>query len=282
MIGRRAVDRVFRMGAMLVTASVFGGLLSVVAWTAAKGLGTVTWCMLTQTPAWSYYLGGGGGIANAIVGSACLAAGATLIALAVGVPCALYLGTYARGSRLAELVRASLETLWGVPSIVVGAFGFALMVWLGLKPSLLVGMGTVALLELPVIVRSIDEVMRTVPSELEEASLALGATRAETATRVIARQCMPGAVTGTLLAFGRGIGDAAAVMLTAGFTDAVPRSLTDPVATLPLLVLYQLGSPVDQVRQRAYGACLVLTLIVAATSLASRLVWLRLARHVAR
>ena len=115
-----------------------------------------------------------------------------------------------------------------MPSIVYGAFGFVVMLALGLRASLLAGILTVALLEFPIMCRAIDEVMRLVPRELKEASASLGATRFETALKVVVRQSAPGILTGVLLAFGRGIGDAASVLFTAGFTDRVPTSLAGP------------------------------------------------------
>ncbi len=110
----------------------------------------------------------------------------------------------------------------GVPSIVYGAFGFTIMIYFGLRASLLGGIIAIALLILPMLIRSMDEVIRLVPRELLDASYALGATRWETALKVVARQSLPGILTAVLIAFGRGIGDAAAVIFTAGFTDAIP------------------------------------------------------------
>jgi phosphate transport system permease protein len=168
-----------------------------------------------------------------------------------------------------------------VPSIVYGAFGFVVMLALGLRASLLAGMLTVALLEFPIMCRAIDEVMRLVPRELKEASDSLGATRFETAFKVMVRQCAPGILTGVLLAFGRGIGDAASVLFTAGFTDRIPTSLADPAATLPL-VFFQLGTPFPEVQQRAYASAAVLTLIILLISLTGRAMSRKVTRHVVR
>jgi phosphate transport system permease protein len=144
------------------------------------------------------------------------------------------------------------------------------------------GIITLALLELPIMVRSMDEVISMVPFELKEASYALGSTRLETALRVVARQAVPGLVTAILLAFGRGIGDAASVLFTAGYTDRLPTSLLRPVASLPLAVFFQLGTPVPEVQHRAYASALVLTIIILLISLGTRLLTRRLSRHVIR
>ncbi|MBM3305801.1 MAG: ABC transporter permease subunit [Candidatus Aminicenantes bacterium] len=239
--------------------------------------------MLTRTPRGGFYLGREGGILNAIAGSLYLAGGATLLAFLLSLPLVLYLNLYkGRDSKTAVWTRFSLDVLWGVPSIVYGAFGFVVMMALGLRASLLAGILTVALLELPIMSRAIDEVMRLVPRELMEASDTLGATRFETAVKVMVRQTAPGILTGVLLAFGRGIGDAASVLFTAGFTDRVPASLLDPAATLPLAIFFQLGTPFPEVRQRAYASAAVLTLIVLLVSLAGRAFSRRYTRHVVK
>ena len=199
-----------------------------------KGLPALNWAMVSQTPKGGYYLGKEGGIFNAIIGSLYLAGGGTLLALVVSLPLALFLEVYARRSRLANLIRLSLDVLWGIPSIVYGAFGFIIMLALGMRSSLLGGIIVLALLELPIMVRAMDEVIRLIPPDLEAASLALGATRLETAIHVVARQMLPGIVTAILLAFGRGIGDAASVLFTAGYTDRIPTSLLQSGGLAPV------------------------------------------------
>ena len=124
------------------------------------------------------------------------ACGATVLALLLSLPLALYLNLYkGRDSRTAVWTRFFLDVLWGIPSIVYGAFGFVVMLALGLRASLLAGILTVALLEFPIMCRAIDEVMRLVPRELTEASASLGATRLETALKVVVRQAAPGILT---------------------------------------------------------------------------------------
>jgi len=247
-----------------------------------KGLPALTLAMLTQTPQGGYYLGKEGGILNAIVGSLYLATGATILALLVSVPIVSYLTTYAHRSRWAGTMRLSLDVLWGVPSIVYGAFAFIIMVAVGMRASLLAGIVVLGLIEIPVMVRAMDEVIRSIPSELREASYALGSTRFETALKVVLRQALPGIVTAILLAFGRGIGDAAAVLFTAGYTDRMPEGLLRPVASLPLAVFLQLGTPYPEVQQRAYASALVLTIMVLLISLGSRLLARRLSRNVVK
>jgi phosphate transport system permease protein len=247
-----------------------------------RGLPALNLAMLTQIPKGGYYLGKEGGILNAIVGSIYLAFGGTLLALLFSLPLALFLQTYAGRSNLARPVRMGLDVLWGIPSIVYGAVGFTIMLALGIRASLMGGILVLALLELPILTRAIDEVIRMIPTDLEQASFALGANRYETSTKVITRQIVPGIVTAVLLAFGRGIGDAASVLFTAGYTDRLPTSLLRPVASLPLAVFFQLGTPYPEVQQRAYAAALVLTIIVLVISLGARWLAGRLSKNIIR
>jgi phosphate transport system permease protein len=280
---RKTEEAVFRVLMGGATAVVAGSLLLILGTVVVKGLPALDLAMITQTPKGGYYLGKEGGILNAIVGSLALAGGATLLALVLSLPVVLYLNIFRRrDSRFAVLTRFALDVLWGVPSIVYGAFGFILMVFLGLRASLLAGIIAVSLLELPIMARAMDEVVRLVPGALKDASYSLGATKLETAFKVIVRQTLPGIVTAVLIAFGRGIGDAASVIFTAGFTDRVPTSLLEPAATLPLAIFYQLGTPVPEVQRRAYASAAVLTLLVLAISLAARFLGRKLTKNTIR
>ncbi|UCC87415.1 MAG: phosphate ABC transporter permease PstA [Anaerolineales bacterium] len=279
---RKAEEALFKTLMVGATMFVLGSLVLILGTVIWRGLPALNLAMLTQTPKGGYYLGKEGGILNAIVGSLYLAGGATGLALAMSLPIALYLQIYAARSRAAELARLALDVLWGVPSIVYGAFGFIIMLWLGIRASLMGGIIALALLELPIMTRGMEEAIAMVPFALKEASYALGATRLETALKVVVRQAMPGLLTAVLLAFGRGIGDAASVLFTAGYTDRLPDSLFSPAASLPLAVFFQLGTPFPAVQERAYAAALVLTVIVLALSLISRRLAGRLTEHVIR
>jgi phosphate transport system permease protein len=271
-VGKHLEERIM-LGLMIVsTVLVVGSLLLILATVVVKGAPALNLAMLTQVPQGGYYLGKEGGILNAIAGSLALAGGATVLSFLLGLGVALYLQLFVRqGSRFAHLVRLSLDVLWGVPSIVYGAFGFTLLLLLKMRASLLGGVIALALLELPIMVRGMEEVLGMVPSGLKEASYALGATRLETSLGVLLRQAAPGVVTVLLLAFGRGVGDAASVLFTAGYTDR-----------LPLAVFFQLGTPLPEVQQRAYAAALVLVVIIVTISLLTRLLARRLGRHVVR
>jgi phosphate transport system permease protein len=283
---RRKIEEKIFLGLMVFsTVLIVSSLVLILLTVLIKGLPYLTLDMVTQVPQGGYYLGKGGGILNAIVGSLYLAGGATFLAILFSLPVALYLNVYSRpGSRFVFSCRFAFDVLNGIPSIVYGAFGFTIMIYLGMRASLLGGIIAIALLILPMLIRSMDEVIRLVPRELLDASYALGATRWETALKVVARQSLPGILT----AFGRGIGDAAAVIFTAGFTDAIPNilhpldSLLRPVATLPLAIFFQLGVPIPEVQGRAYASALILTILILIISVAARLLSRKLTRHVVK
>ncbi len=276
---RRAVEMFFKALMALSTLIVFGGAAALVIVIVAKGLPALSWEMVSKPPEGGYYMGGGGGILNAIVGTALIAGGATVLAAAAALPVVLYIHTYARRRAWVEAVRFALDLLWGIPSIVYGVFGFALMVYLGMKASLGAGIVTVALLEFPIAARGMDEIVKLVPAALRETSLGLGATRFETAARVVLKQALPGLASAALIAFGRGVGDAASVLFTAGFSDRIPKSLGDPAATLPLAIFFQLGSPFPEVQRRAYAAALVLTAMILLVSIVTKWLTRRAAKH---
>jgi phosphate transport system permease protein len=280
---RRLEEKFFKALMAVSVAAVVGCLLLILGTIIWKGLPALNLSMITRTPKGGYYLGKEGGILNAIVGSVYLASGATILAILFSLPVALFINVYTRkGSHVSSLTRFSFDVLWGIPSIVYGAFGFILMMFFGLRASLLAGIVTVALLEFPIMSRAADEVIRLVPQELIEASDSLGATRLQTALKVVVRQCLPGLLTAILISFGRGIGDAASVLFTAGFTDRLPTSLSAPAATLPLAIFFQLGTPYPEVQQRAYASAAILTAVILLISLLARGLGKRYTRHIVK
>jgi phosphate transport system permease protein len=281
MTWKKAEEAFFVFLMKLCLAVVMGSLILIIGAVIIKGIGSMNLDMITKTPEGGYYLGKEGGVLNAIVGSLLLTGLSTLAALALSLPLALYINLYrTRESRFASLIRITLDFLWGIPSIVYGAFGFAVMIMLGIKASLLGGAIAVTMLMLPIMARAMDEVISLVPRELVDASLSLGATRFETSFKVVTRQCLPGIISAVLIAFGRGIGDAASVLFTAGFSDRIPLSLFEPAATLPLAIFFQLGTPFPEVQERAYASAFILTIIILALSIAARLAAARFNRHI--
>ena len=265
---------------MAVSLLTVFGLVAGIIWTIFhRGWSCMSWEMITSLPGGGFYIGKEGGFLNAIVGSIYIVSASTFLGLLVSIPVVFYLNVFLRsGSRFAYVARLAYDVLFGIPSIVYGAFAFTLMIWLGMRTSLLGGILVTTLLIIPILIRSMDEVAQNFPRDLLEASYALGATRLES-MGVVLRQIMPGIATATLLSVGRAIGDAAAVMFTAGFSDSIPTSLTHPAATLPLSIFFQLSAPQAEVQNRAYAAALVLTIIVLIISLAGRFITHRFSKN---
>jgi len=278
---RKLIDKMMRWVLRLSIGGATVILLLIVGIITWRGIPGLSWEMISKPPEGSFYLGGGGGVLNAILGSLLLATGATLLASLIAVPVVLYIHTYAGRSRLADWLRLALDVMWGIPSIVYGAFGFSLMILVGLRASLLAGIVTVAFVALPILARTFDEVLMLVPKELRESTLALGTTRFEMLGMLL-KQTLPGLLTAVLLAFGRAIGDGAAPMFTAGYTDRLPGGLTQPVATLPLSIFFQLSAPFKEVQTRAYASALILTAIILLISFLAQYTSRRLGRNIIR
>ncbi|MBR1926231.1 MAG: phosphate ABC transporter permease PstA [Bacteroidales bacterium] len=264
-------ERVMRVlmvaSALLVLAVVVSIILTIV----LKGIRFLSWDMVSKVPGKDWNIADDGGFLNAILGSLMVVVPAMILAAAVSIPVVFYMNLYLRRSHpLSYAARLAFDVLYGIPSIVYGAFAFTIMVLVGMRASLLGGIIVSTLLMIPMMVRSGDEISKSVPDEMIDASYSLGATKWET-LKVVIRQVLPGMITAALLAVGKAIGDAAAVMFTAGFSDAVPQSLSDPTATLPLAIFNWIIMP-EPFPGRCYSAALVLTIIVLLLSLSGR--WL--------
>jgi len=269
---RRLEERFFIVLMLLSAVIIVGSFFVIVGSIIKIGYPALTLDMFTKIPEGGFYFGKTGGVLNAIVGSIYISIGASVLGLFISIPVALYLNVYLRrNSTLAALTRLSHDVLFGIPSIVYGAFGFTIMIYLGYKASLLGGILTVTLLVIPIMIRTMDEVMRSAPKELADATYSLGATKFE-AAQILLKQSAGGVFTAILLALGRAIGDAASVMFTAGFSDNIPTNLSEPAPTLPLAIFFQLGSPLKEVQARGYASALILTMIVVLISITARLI----------
>lgn len=234
-----------------------------------KGFGSLSLDMVTKVPGRNWNTTDDGGFINAIWGSVIVVAPATLIAMVVSIPVVFYMNLYRRRSNwLSYVARLAYDVLYGIPSIVYGAFAFMIMVMVGMRASVLGGIIVSTLLIIPMFIRNGDEISKSVPDDMIDAAYSLGATKWET-LKVVVRQVLPGMATATLLAVGKAIGDAAAVMFTAGFSDSMATSLSSPTATLPLDIFNWVTMP-DPFPGRAYAAALVLTVIVLILSLGGR------------
>jgi phosphate transport system permease protein len=271
---RRNLEELFFKFLMVLATLIVGGSFFLIVGTIFyKGAPYMTFDMLTKTPGGGFYIGKEGGILNAIIGSMYVAGGATILGLIISIPVAIYLNMYMDSKKfLSNSLRMIFDVLFGVPSIVYGAFGFLIMVYFGLRASLLGGIIAVTLLVIPILVRTLDEVIRTVPLELRDAALSLGSTRWETA-KVVLRAIRPGIITAILISFGREIVD------VAGFSDNIPTSLHEPAATLPLAIFFQLGSPIEEVQGRGYASALILTIVVLIITILSELLVKKFYKH---
>jgi phosphate transport system permease protein len=226
-----------------------------------NGLPAISWEFLTRPPLDS---GRAGGIYPAIIGTLYLVAGAIAIALPLGVGAAIYLVEYTREGRLTQLIRTGIDLLNGTPSIVFGLFGFAFIVlYLGAGVSMLAGQMTLALMVLPTMIRTTEEALKSIPMALREGSLALGATKWQTISRVVLPPAVPGIVTGAILSIGRAAGETAPIMFTAVVFSSrfLPDSVLDPVMALPYH-LFILATNVPGASANQYGTALVLLMLV--------------------
>jgi phosphate transport system permease protein len=236
-------------------------LVIILGYIVIKGLPAISWEFLTQPPK---DLGRAGGIYPAIVGTLYLVAGAILIALPLGVGAAIYLVEYTREGRITRLIRNGVDLLNGTPSIVFGLFGFAFIVlYLTVGVSLLAGQVTLALMILPTVIRTTEESLKNIPPSLREGSLALGATRWQTISKVVIPPAVPGIVTGAILCIGRAAGETAPIMFTAVVFSSrfLPDSVFDPVMALPYH-LFILATNVPGASANMYGTALVLLILV--------------------
>ncbi len=243
------------------TALVLFALVAIIFDIVSNGLPAITWEFLTEGPR---NLGREGGIFPAIIGTLYLVAGAVAIALPIGVGAAIYLNEYTLEGRLTKIIRAGNDLLNGTPSIVFGLFGFAFLVlFVGLGVSLIAGQITLALMILPTIIRTSEEALKSVPDSLRHGSLALGATRWHTISRVVLPAAAPGILTGTILGIGRAAGETAPLLFTAVVFSKryLPTSVFEPVMALPYH-LFILATNVPGADTQKYGTALVLLALV--------------------
>lgn len=237
----------------------------------SRGLRMISLEFLLKSPA---QMGAAGGIFPAILGTVYFVIVTMAMALPIGISSAVYLEEYSRRSPWVGAVRFGVNVLSAIPSIIYGLFGFAFFVT-KLKPltggwSIISGALTGAIMILPVLVRTTEEAIRALPKSYEEGSLALGATKWQTVTRVILPSAMPGIVTGAILGIGRIVGETAALILTLGGSTLVPSSLFDPARTLAMhiyLVAMEVGA-----MDMAFGTAAVLILTILILNLSAHLV----------
>jgi phosphate transport system permease protein len=238
-------------------------LMVILSYIMFKGVPYINWEFLTTMPKG---MGDEGGILPSIVGTVYLTALTIVLAVPIGTGAGMYLADYSRDGWFAALIRSSCDLLAGVPSIVLGLFGYGFFV-ITLKPlthgwSLISAALTGVTMVLPTLVRTAEEAIKSVPATYREASLALGASKWQTMVKVILPAALPGLVTGVILAMGRVVGETAAFLLTLGGSQRLPGSIFAPARTLALH-LYLLVMEVGAMDKAfAIGAVLIVTLLV--------------------
>ena len=180
-----------------------------------------------------YSASGDGGIFPMILSTLYMVLVSIAVSTPIGILSAIYLNEYAKKGKIVEIIRFATECLSGIPSIVYGLFvGIFFVVTLKMQYSIIAGALTVAIIILPVIIRTTEEALKTVPNEYREGSLAMGATKFQTLYKVILPSALPGILSGVILSIGRVIGESAAVFLTAGTVASMPSTIFDSARTL--------------------------------------------------
>ena len=234
----------------------------------AKGAGSLSLDFFTRTPAPAGEQGGG--VVHAIVGTLVMVGTASLIGLPIGVGAGIYCAEYP-ASRLTWVTRFVADVLNGTPSIVVGVFAWAWIVAQQKHFSALAGSAALAMLMVPMVMRTTEEMIKLVPNSLREAALALGYPRWRTSLTIVARTALPGILTGSLLAIARVAGETAPLLFTALGSQYLVTKLNEPMAALPLIVFTYATGPYEEWHQFAWAAALVLILVVLILSVGARL-----------
>ena len=255
----------------LMSIAVVGVLFWILGFIIVKGIGVISWEFLTGMPRDGMTAGG---ILPAIVGTLCLTLGSIVIAFPLGILSGIYISEYTRDNWLVKLIRIMTNNLSGVPSIVFGLFGMALFVnTLGFGDSIIAGSFTLALLVLPIVIRTTEEALSRIDNSYRLGSPALGATKLQTIRRVLLPMAMPNIITGLILSVGRVSGETAPILFTAVayFLPKLPSSIFDQVMALPyhLYVIATSGTDLEATRPMAYGTALVLIAIVLVINLAA-------------
>ncbi len=265
-------NRVGILLSMVAMAVGLFGLLWILAVLVSKGLGAFSWDLLTQPTAAPG--SEGGGLYNAIIGSLLMVGACTLVVTPVGICAGVYLNEYGRNSRFASLTRFVTDIMLSAPSIVIGLFVYALLVATTGRFSGWAGSVALALIALPVVVRTTENMLQLVPATLREAAVALGAPQWKVSTAVVVRAARSGIVTGILLAVARVSGETAPLLFTALSNQFTNFDMARPMASLPVVIFNFAMSPYEDWIALAWGGALLVTLAVLALNVVAR-VWFR-------
>jgi phosphate transport system permease protein len=271
---RRRADKLARAAVALLTPVALVPLALILYYLVKQGAGALSVSFFTTDPTGAF-LGDPGGIKSAILGTLLIVGLATAVAVPIGIGVAVWLVELGGDTRLAHAVRYFIDVMTGVPSIVFGLFVYITLVIAGVGGSSFAGWkGSVALalLMLPIVVRSAEVVLLLVPDTLREAAYALGAPRWKVIARVVLPTALPGLVTGVLLAIARAAGETAPLLFTAAVVNGTTFNLGDRMNSLPALIFQNVGQAQDRLVRIAWGAALTLVALVLVLTLLARVI----------
>jgi phosphate transport system permease protein len=265
---RRFTDYFMTGVAVLTVVLVLVPLFAIFAYLVYRGVGSINWAFLTQTP--KPVGEAGGGMANAIVGSAFILALASILGVPLGVGAGIYLAEYGR-NRLGDVIRFTADVLNGVPSIVIGIVAYSIVVLYQKHFSALAGGVALAIMMIPTITRTTEEMLLLVPQALREAAYGLGIPRWRTTLSITLRTATSGVLTGIMLAFARVAGETAPLLFTAFGNQFWNLRVDQPTAALPLQIFNYAISPYDEWHRQAWAGALVLIVLIVTAVAAVRL-----------
>jgi phosphate transport system permease protein len=261
---RRALNMLATLGAAGAVVLVLLPLIAIFGYLVYKGIGSLNWAFLTQTP--KPVGEPGGGMANAIAGSCLILLIASVIGVPIGIGAGIYLAEYGQ-NRFGDLVRFTADVLNGVPSIVIGIVAYGIVVLAQGHFSALAGGVALAIMMIPTITRATEEMLLLVPQTIREAAYGLGVSRWRTTLSITLRTASSGVITGVMLAFARVAGETAPLLFTAFGNQYWNWKINQPTAALSLQVFTYAISPFDEWHRQAWaGALILITLIVLAVS----------------
>ena len=266
---RRITDHVMTGAAILTVVLVLAPLIAIFGYLVYRGIGSINWAFLTQLP--KPVGEAGGGMANAIVGSIFILAIASIIGVPFGIGAGVYLAEFGR-NRFGSVIRFTADVLNGVPSIVIGIVAYSIVVLYQKHFSALAGGVALAIMMVPTICRTTEEMLLLVPQALREAAYGLGVPRWRTTLSIVLRTATSGVITGIMLAFARVAGETAPLLFTAFGNQFWNLRYDQPTAALPLQIFVYAISPYDEWHRLAWAGALVLIILIVTSVAAVRYV----------
>lgn len=269
---RQLTDHFFTGLAAGLSVIVVGALVAILAYLVLRGAGSLNWSFITQTP--KPVGETGGGMANALLGSIMILAIASILGVPVGVAAGVYLAEYGR-NRLGQLVRFTSDVLNGVPSIVIGLVAYGLVVVPQRHFSAFAGGVALAIMMVPTVARTTEEMLLLVPHAIREAAFGLGVPQWRTTISITLATARAGIITGIMLAFARVAGETAPLMFTAFGNQFWSFSANQPIAALPLQIFTYAITPYDDWHRQAWAGALMLVILIVGTTAFVRFVFMR-------